>query len=77
MSSLGLKESYVGSQAQTLRGILSISHPIKQGVVQDWDDLEAIWGHIWSTELKTEASNQPIIITQVLLTMGPKLHVHK
>ena len=40
MSSLGLKESYVGSQAQALRGILAISHPIRQGAVQDWDDLE-------------------------------------
>merc|ERR1719410_1197238 len=67
MSSLGLKDTYVGSQAQTLRGILSISHPIRQGVVQDWDDLEAIWSHIWGNELKTEASNQPVIITQAPL----------
>merc|ERR550519_1047777 len=67
MSSLGLKDTYVGSQAQTLRGILSLSHPIRQGVVQDWDDLEAIWTHIWKAELKTEASNQPVIITQAPL----------
>merc|ERR1719402_573224 len=67
MSSLGLKDTYVGSQAQTLRGILSLSHPIRQGVVQDWDDLEAIWTHMLKAELKTEASNQPIIITQAPL----------
>merc|ERR1719430_453084 len=67
MSSLGLKDTYVGSQAHALRGILSISHPIRQGVVQDWDDLEAIWSHIWGAELKTEASNQPVIITQAPL----------
>merc|ERR1719158_2402310 len=67
MSSLGLKDTYVGSQAQTLRGILSLSHPIRQGIVQDWDDLEAIWSHIWKAELKTEASNQPVIITQAPL----------
>merc|ERR1719495_1695095 len=67
MSSLGLKDTYVGSQAQTLRGILSLSHPIRQGVVQDWDDLEAIWTHIVENELKSEASNQPIIITQAPL----------
>merc|ERR1719273_383752 len=51
MSSLGLKESYVGSQAQALRGILAISHPIRQGAVQDWDDLEAIWSHICQSKL--------------------------
>jgi len=64
MSSLGLKETYVGSAAQSLRGILTISHPIRQGAVQSWDDLEAIWSHILETELKTEAGTQPIIMTQ-------------
>merc|ERR1719369_2776039 len=46
MSSLGLKETYVGSAAQTLRGILTISHPIRQGAVQNWDDLEALWNYM-------------------------------
>merc|ERR1719225_827334 len=64
MSSLGLKDCYVGSQAQNLRGILSISHPIRAGVVQDWDDLETIWSHIINTELNTESSAQPLLITQ-------------
>merc|ERR550519_1998221 len=64
MSSLGLKETYVGSAAQKLRGILDISHPIRQGSVQNWDDLEVIWSHIINTELKTESSAQPIIMTQ-------------
>lgn len=67
MSSLGLKDCYVGSQAQNLRGILSITHPIRQGVVQSWDDLETIWTHIVETELKTEASAQPMLITQMPL----------
>ena len=67
MSSLGLKDCYVGSQAQNLRGILSISQPIRQGVVQDWDDLETIWTHVMETELKAEASDQPLLITQMPL----------
>lgn len=67
MSSLGLKESYVGSQAQALRGILAISHPIRQGAVQDWDDLEAIWSHICQSELCTEPESQPLIVTQAPL----------
>ena len=67
MSSLGLKDCYVGSQAQNLRGILSISQPIRQGVVQDWDDLETIWTHVMETELKAQASDQPLLITQMPL----------
>merc|ERR1719275_3696 len=64
MSSLGLKETYVGCAAQKLRGILDISHPIRQGSVQNWDDLEVLWSHILETELKTEGGAQPIIMTQ-------------
>lgn len=68
MSSLGLKDCYVGSQAQHLRGILSITHPIRQGVVQSWDDLETIWTHIVENELKTEAAAQPMLVTQMPLS---------
>merc|ERR1719180_313423 len=64
MSSLGLKETYVGCAAQKLRGILDISHPIRQGAVQNWDDLEVLWSHILETELKTEGGAQPVIMTQ-------------
>merc|ERR1719510_2518158 len=64
MSSLGLKETYVGCAAQKLRGILDICHPIRQGSVQNWDDLEVLWSHILEAELKTEGGAQPIIMTQ-------------
>jgi len=64
MAALGLKETYVGSQAQNLRGILSISHPIRQGVVQSWDDMEAIWDHIYSKELDILPTDIPALLTQ-------------
>ena len=48
MEALGLQETYVGAQAQALRGILALSHPIKAGAVQDWDDMEAVWEHVYN-----------------------------
>ena len=33
---------------QALRGILAISQPLRGGAVQDWDDLEAVWQHVYS-----------------------------
>jgi len=63
MAALGLKDTYIGSQAQALRGILAISHPIKQGAVQNWDDLEALWEHIWSRELRAPPSDLPALLT--------------
>ena len=50
MQKLGLRDSYVGRKAQARRGILSLSNPIRNGVVENWDDLELIWEHIWETE---------------------------
>lgn len=52
MLNLGLKDSYVGRQAQTLQGILNIRQPFQQGCVQHWDDLELLWNHVWNHELK-------------------------
>jgi len=63
MASLGLKDSYVGSKAQALRGILSISQPIRQGVVQSWEDLETVWDHIYSNELGVAPSDLPSLVT--------------
>merc|ERR1719397_1861753 len=37
MEALGLQDTYVGSSAQALRGILAISQPLRGGTVQDWD----------------------------------------
>lgn len=52
MQTLGLQDSYVGRQAQTLQGILNVRQPFKQGCVQHWDDLELLWDHVWNHELK-------------------------
>lgn len=63
MASLGLQETYVGSQAQALRGILALSSPWRQGAVQDWDDLEAVWDHCYTRELGVAPSDLPALLT--------------
>merc|ERR1711962_536873 len=63
MEALGLQDTYVGSSAQALRGILAISQPLKGETVQDWDDLEAIWQHVYSRELGVSASDLPALVT--------------
>jgi len=63
MEALGLQDTYVGSSAQALRGILAISQPLRGGTVQDWDDLEAVWQHVYSRELGVSASDLPALVT--------------
>ena len=37
---MGLKNVYVGRDAERKRGILKLEYPLDHGVVQDWGDME-------------------------------------
>jgi len=52
MRTLGLRDSYVGRGAQALRGILALGEPVREGVVENWDDLELLWDYVWQKELR-------------------------
>ena len=51
------KEYYVGADAEAKRGILKLNYPIEHGVVNNWDDMEKIWGHIFTNELRVAQKN--------------------
>ena len=42
---MGDKNCFVGDDAQSKRGILSMKYPIEHGIVTNWDDMENIWNH--------------------------------
>lgn len=46
-------DTFVGQRAQELRGLLKIRYPLEHGIVTDWNDMELIWTHVYSEELKT------------------------
>ncbi len=46
----------MGRQAQNLRGILSLNSPVRNGVIENWDDLETLWEHVWERESKVAAA---------------------
>ena len=45
------KELFVGKEAEDYRGILKLNYPIKHGVIENWNEMEEIWGHILYYEL--------------------------
>eukprot|EP00741_Cyanophora_paradoxa_P025006 tig00000319_g24138.t1 len=60
-------DTFVGRKAEELRGILRLQYPMEHGVVRNWSDMERIWSHIYSSELKIHSEEHPVLLTEAPL----------
>jgi actin len=61
------KDSFVGDEAQVLRGVLTLRYPIEHGIVTNWEDMEKIWHYAFYNDLRVEPEDHAVMLTEAPL----------
>ena len=61
------KDFFIGDDALNKKAVLKLKYPMEHGVVNNWDDMEKIWGHIFTNELRVAPEEHNVMLTEAPL----------
>lgn len=53
-----------GEDVLKYRAYLDVSHPMENGVIQNWDDMELLWEHTFKNCLNINPAEHKILLTE-------------
>ncbi|KAL7699261.1 actin-like protein [Lotmaria passim] len=68
----GMNEQEVGEEALLKQGSLDIHHPFRNGLIEDWGDVEKLWSHLFFNELRVSPETHCFLLTEPVNTPGPQ-----
>jgi actin len=58
------KEFFVGIEALEKRGVLDLNHPIEHGIINNLENMEKLWHHVFYSELRVVPEDHPCLLTE-------------
>jgi len=68
MVGMDQKDAYVGDEAQSKRGVLTMKYPMEHEVITDFDAMEKIWHSIFHNELRVDPEECFVLLATPPLT---------
>lgn len=69
MLGVSQKTEYIGDEAMKMSGILDLSRPVENGIVQSWDDVEKVLHHTFYNKLRVS----PNEVKGVIISQSPRI----
>jgi len=61
-----ISDLMIGDDANDHRSMLELQHPITNGIIQDWDAMEAVWSHTFQ-KMGVTPSEHMVVQTEAAL----------
>ncbi|KAJ3448309.1 actin-related protein 2-a-related [Anaeramoeba flamelloides] len=64
VTNVKIKDIMIGEEAEQVRNMLQISHPLENGIVRNWEDMKYLYDYTFDKKLGIETSDCKILLTE-------------